>query len=220
MLFQQAAYLDTSVTNASFLINLATVITPAVAWLMLGERLSTVTALSASLALGGALLLSGGFALAMSQGDLAAVAAAACFALWMVELSRHTRIYGNPMSAACLPFILTALVTLPMAAAQGKLSFYAAVSAGPDLMILSLFSTAIAFALLTRAQRFTSSSHAAVIVSAESIFGATGGALILGERVSQIQGIGCALVLLAVIVQSIYGAQSTATVKASPEMAV
>jgi len=220
LIFQQVAYLDTSVTNASFLINLATVITPAVAWLMLGERPSLVIALSGSLALTGALLLSGGISLTMSPGDLAACVAAACFALWMVELSRHTRLYGNPMTAACVPFIITAMVTLPFIAAQDNLTLHAMTDALPDLIVLAVFSTAIAFALLTRAQRYTSSSHAAVIVCAESIFGAAGGAIVLGERVSHLQGVGCAIVLSAVILQALYGAQTTRAPNDVPQTAL
>lgn len=38
LLVQQAAYLSTSVTNAGFLVNTATVITPILAWVVLRER--------------------------------------------------------------------------------------------------------------------------------------------------------------------------------------
>src|SRR5262245_55107276 len=56
---QQVSYLGTSVTNASFLVNTATVMTPLVAWLLIGERPTAIGGLAAITTLLGVLLLSG-----------------------------------------------------------------------------------------------------------------------------------------------------------------
>ena len=102
---QQIAYQDTSVTNASFLVNTATVMTPLAAWLVIGERATAVIWLAAGATLIGALLMSGGLSASLSRGDLAALVSAACYALWMVELGRHMQVHGNPVAAAAAQFL-------------------------------------------------------------------------------------------------------------------
>jgi drug/metabolite transporter (DMT)-like permease len=82
---------------------------------------------------------------------------------------------------------------------QGNLSLAAAFAAGPELAVLGVFSTAIAFGIQIAAQRFTPASHAAVIVSAESVFGALGAAIFLGERNSPAGALGAAIILGAIL---------------------
>lgn len=195
---QQYAYLETTVTNASFLVNTATVMTPLAAWLMFGERPTFIIVLAASATMLGILLLVGELNSA-SRGDLVALLSAVCYALWMVELGRHMRLHGDALTAAGVQFLLAAMVTLPVGAMGGGLSIDAVVAAAPELLVLGIFSTAIAFGIQTLAQRFTPASHAAVIVSAESVFGAIGGAFFLGERLSASAGLGAAIVLGAIL---------------------
>lgn len=195
---QQMAYLGTSVTNASFLIATATVMTPLAAWLLTGERLTAAVGLAAGLSLAGALLLTGGIA-NFSHGDLAVGLSAACYALWTAELGRHMQAHARPFTTMAAQFLGAAAVTLPLGLAHGNLSTATALDAWPQLLVLGLFSTAAAFGMQTIAQRFTSASHAAVIVSAESVFGALGAALFLGERVSPMGAIGAVIMLAAIL---------------------
>lgn len=199
MSIQQIAYLGTSVTNASFLVNTATVMTPLAAWLLFGDRPTTVIALAAGATLLGVMLMSGGLSAGLTQGDLAALVSAMCYALWMVELGRHMQTHGDAVAAATAQFLGAAAVALPLGLAYGHLSLTAAADAGPELLVLGVFSTAVAFGIQTISQRFTSASHAAVIVSAESVFGAAGGALFLGERLSTVGAVGAAMVLGAIV---------------------
>lgn len=195
---QQLCYLGATVTNASFLVSTATVMTPLAAWLLIGERPTASLAAAAGLTMVGALLLSGGFA-SLSSGDLTAILSAACYALWMVELGRHMQTHARPFTAAATQFLGAAAFALPLGAMQGNLSLAAAFAAGPELAVLGVFSTAIAFGIQIAAQRFTSASHAAVIVSAESVFGALGAAILLGERNSPAGALGAAIILGAIL---------------------
>lgn len=200
---QQVSYLGTSVTNASFLVNTATVMTPLAAWFLIGERPTAICGLAAAMTLAGVLLISGGLAASFSEGDLAALLSAACYALWMVELGRHMQTHGGPITTAAAQFLAAAVITVPLGALQGNLSLAAISDAGPELAVLGIFSTAAAFGIQTIAQRFTSASHAAVIVSAESVFGAIGAAIFLGERLLPIGAVGAAVVLGSVALLSL-----------------
>ncbi|MER9305120.1 DMT family transporter [Mesorhizobium sp. M0496] len=195
---QQLCYLGATVTNASFLVSTATVMTPMAAWLLIGERPTASLTAAAGLTVVGAMLLSGGIA-GLSSGDLTAILSAACYALWMVELGRHMQTHARPFTAAATQFLGAAAFALPFGALQGNLSLAAALAAGPELAVLGVFSTAIAFGMQIAAQRFTPASHAAVIVSAESVFGALGAAIFLGERNSPAGALGAAIILGAIL---------------------
>ena len=196
---QQISYLGTTVTNASFLVNTATVMTPLAAWFMLREAPSANVVLAASMTLAGALLLSDGLSGSISTGDYVAILSAACYALWMVELGRHLKAHGRPITTSAAQFLSAAVILVPLGALYGNLSPSAAWKAGPELAMLGIFSTAAAFGLQSVAQRFTPASHAAVMVSAECVFGAAGAALLLGERVSPIGAVGGMLVFAAIV---------------------
>ena len=120
--FQQAAYLDATVTNAGFLVNTATVMTPLAAWWLIGERPGRPVAAAAALTLVGALLMSGGLGGPLGAGDSLAVVSAAFYAFWMVELGRHMRRFGRPVSTAAAQFGFTALLLVPAGMAFGAVT--------------------------------------------------------------------------------------------------
>lgn len=198
IVLQQLCYLGATVTNASFLISTVTVITPLAAWLLIGERPTASLMLAAGATVVGCLFLSGGIA-GLSSGDLTALLSAGCYALWTVELGRHMQAHARPFTAAAAQFLVAAALALPLGAMQGNLSVTAAAEAGPELVVLGVFSTAVAFGIQIVALRFTSASHAAVIVSAESVFGAMGAAIFLGEQCSAVGALGAAIILGSIL---------------------
>ena len=203
MVVQQYAFVTATVTNVSFLINASTVMTPVLAWMLMGDRPTRLVVAAAVLTLVGAFMLSGGLQGAVGIGDLAAVAAAGCFALWLVELSRHMRKHGQAAATAGAQFAVTAILTLPFGAASGQLTLDAVFAAGPELLMLGIFSTAVAFALQAAAQRHVTGTTAAILISAESLFGAAGAYLLLSEQVSALQAVGCLLVLLGIVIAAV-----------------
>jgi drug/metabolite transporter (DMT)-like permease len=117
----------------------------------------------------------------------------------MIELGRHMQTFGNPVRTACTQFLVTAALALPIGLLWGALSVSGALAAAPELLVLGAGSTALAFGFQTVALRYTPASHAAVIVSAEGVFGAMAAALFLGERMSVTALFGAALMLAAII---------------------
>ncbi|TPO01110.1 DMT family transporter, partial [Mesorhizobium sp. CU2] len=215
VMLQQLCYLGASVTNASFFISAATVITPLAAWLLIGERPTAGLMAAAASTVIGCLLLSGGVA-GFGGGDLTALLSACCYALWTVELGRHMHAHARPFTAATAQFLAAAAIALPLGAIQGNLSLSAACEAGPELVVLGVFSTAIAFSIQIAAQRFTSASRVAVIVSAESVFGAVGAAIFLGERSSTAGALGAAIILGSILSVAISNRTSTTSLRTDP----
>ncbi|MEP6564563.1 MAG: DMT family transporter [Mesorhizobium sp.] len=195
---QQMSYVSTTVTNSSLLISVSTVITPIAAWLIMRERPSAVILVVAILTVLGSTLLAGGFSGSATTGDAFAIATAICFAVWTVELGRHVQAYGRPFATANAQFLGTAIATLPFAL-EGTMSFHTIMAAWPELVMLGVFSTAAGFCLQTSAQRYTTSSHAAVICSGEGAFSAVSAAALLGERLSEDGILGAGVILSCVL---------------------
>jgi drug/metabolite transporter (DMT)-like permease len=198
---QQIAYQTTSVTNASFLVNTAAVLTPLLAWLWFFDRPGRRVAVAAPLTLLGAFLMAGAtFRLSdVSPGDFFCLASATLYAVWMVALGRHVMTHGRPLALAALQFGVAAALLLPMALATEAATAAALRAALPELLFLGIFSTAAAFGLQAYAQRFVPAAPAAILVSAESLFGAAGAVLILGEAPSALAWTGAGLIFGAIV---------------------
>ncbi len=205
LIVQQAAYFDSSVTNASFLVNTDVVITPLFAWLLMGTRPTASIYLSVSLMFAGLFLMSGGTLSGGRSGDLLALLSAAIYALWMVELERHMRFHGCPIATSVAQFLMTALVALPLGVLGGTMTPGSLYGAAPELVVLGVFSTGLGFGLMTAAQRFTTASHTAIIVGAECLFGAAAAFLFLGERPSAMALLGGLLITAAIAVVALGG---------------
>jgi len=67
------------------------------------------------------------------------------------------------------------------------------------VLYLALFSTMAAFLIQTVAQKYTSSTHAAIILSLEAVFGSTFAIIFLKEAVTIKYFIGCMAILISVI---------------------
>lgn len=218
--FQQVAYLNTSVTNVSFLVNTASVMTPVLAWLVCKERPGKQIICAGILTLCGAYLMSGAH-LSVSQlnlGDISCMASAAFYAAWMVALGRHAVQHGRPLATSALQFALTACLAAPLALAFESPSLAGAAAAWRELWFLGMFSTAGAFALMACAQRHVPASIAAVLVSAESVFGAVGAHVFLNERISVGGLAGAGLIMLAIVIAAGMGvAQSNRHAIRSPD---
>jgi drug/metabolite transporter (DMT)-like permease len=200
---QQAAYLDATVTNASFLVNTCTILTPLVAWIWLRELPPSSVLYAGTLTLVGIFLMSSGILLPfkMAIGDAACLASAVFYAIWIVALGRHAQTYGLPFITALTQFSIAALAAAPFLALE-RTNISQIASAGPSVVVLGLFTTAAAFGLQTVAQRYTTASKAAIIVSAESIFGAIGAMAALRERPGVLTFVGAALIFSAILIVS------------------
>ena len=198
---QQTAYLSSTVTNASFLVNTATILTPLLAWLILQERTGIVGIAAAAVTMVGVFLMSNGmngFA-AFKWGDAACLVSAFFYALWMVLLGRHAHRYGSPFATAFVQFSVACLMTMaPMIVSEAP-PLASIVGASSELLALGVFSTAAAFCLQIFAQRYTTASRAALLVSGESVFGALGAFLWLDEQISIMVATGAALILIAIV---------------------
>lgn len=73
-------------------------------------------------------------------------------------------------------------------------------SGGASMIYLSLVTTMLCFLMQTTAQKYTSTTHAAIILSLEAVIGSLLGVLFLKEKYSAVTLVGFAIIFLAIII--------------------
>lgn len=200
LLVQQIGYETASVTAASFLANAGCVLTPLLAFLILREAPDRATTGAALLMFLGAAAMSGVFLGlgGVNTGDMLVLLAAVFYALWALALGRHAMRYGRAVSTTLVHCLCAAVLMLPVALAGPHPAAENLRDALPEVLYLGIFSTALAFLLMVAAQARVSASTATILTAAESLFGAAGGILLLGERPGPNVVIGALLMLAAI----------------------
>lgn len=207
-ILQQIALKTTSVTNAGFLTGLYVVMAPILAWAVLRSLPHAIVWPASLLSLAGTYLLGEGAAGALTVGDYLVIICAVFWAFQIIFLSMAATRTGAPISIAFVQFALTAVVGIAVGLALEPLSWQAIQGAGLELLFAGIISGGLGFTLQAVGQRHTPPADAAVILSAESLFAALAGGLLLGERLDVMGWVGCVMILIAVIaVQVIPGWQ-------------
>ena len=201
----QIGFAGTTVTNAGFLINTSTVLTPLLALLVYRTSPRPVVWPAVAMTLSGVWLLGGASLASLSRGDGLCLLAAAIYALWIIQMGVLVQRTGRPILAALAQFTVTAglgfgagFVTEPFSAAN-------LTAALPQLLFLGVVSTGIGFLLAAIAQQHTPAADASILMSAESLFGALAATLLLGEALTPVRMLGAALLLVAIILVQLPG---------------
>jgi len=203
-ILQQSALVTTSATNAGFLTALYVVLVPFTTWMLTRKLVRPVVLAACAISLLGAwLLTTGGGALVWSPGDAQLLVSVVVWAFWISLIAIYMERSQRPFMMAFVQFGITAVIALIAAPLVEPNAFAGIVEAMPALLYTGLLSGAVAFTLQGMAQRFTPPAEAAVIMSLESVFAAVAGAIWLDERLTLLAGVGCVLILLAVVVAEI-----------------
>lgn len=172
---------------------------PALVVVMSRERLDARRAIALALALGGAgLVLVGGVSGAGfdTLGALLALGSATAYATYLVAGGRLVRELD--------PFTLAALVTtgaaVSLTLASGGVTVPAGSEAAFDLAGLVVMSSVLPLALLWLGIAEIGAATASIVASVEPAITVTLGALLLGEQLANVQLVGGALVVTAVVV--------------------
>jgi len=198
-ILQQVAMKSTSVTNAGFLTGLYVVMAPFLTWLILRKLPHFIIWPASLLSLAGTWLLGEGSAGSLTFGDYLVIASALFWALQIIFLGLAAIRSAAPVSIVFVQFLFTAIVSLAICFLAEPLSWPAVRAAGFELLYAGVISGGIGFTLQALGQRHTPPADAAVILSAESLFAAIAGGLLLGERLDLAGWFGCAMILTAVM---------------------
>ena len=197
--FQQVALLTTSVTNGGFITALYVIFTPLVTYAMLRTRPHPIIYLGAPMALVGIYLLTGARFDAFTLGDALLLLCAFCWGVQVSMLGALVRETGMPIFVSTINFFATAFLASALAFALETPSVGGMIDGWIPILYSGVCSTAIAFTLQAIGQQYVPPANAAIILSAESLFAALGGALLLNERLPPVGYLGAAVIFVTIV---------------------
>jgi drug/metabolite transporter (DMT)-like permease len=200
--FQTAGLQYTTPAKAGFITGLGVVFVPVLGLLFRRERPSPAVGLGiAAAALGLAFLSLSGVDLAqgVNRGDLLVLGCSISFAAQILAVGQ----FAPRMNALTLTTIQ--LATVVVLAGGASLLFEPATPWPPTgqplfaAFFTGILCTALAFAVQTAAQRFTTATHTALIFATEPVFAALASFVLIGERLGPAQILGCGLILAGMV---------------------
>lgn len=193
---QQAALSYTTAGNAAFITGLYMVLVPVVAALR-GHRSSVATVVGICAALLGLFLISVTDSFTINPGDLLVLASTFVWAAQILVID-HFSSQLSVLRYSIAQFLWCALLSGAVALVVEPDPFGGIPDTVVPLLYGGLVSVGVAYTLQVVAQRDALASHAALIMSAEAVFGALGGALFLGENMGARGYLGAALMVLGI----------------------
>ena len=198
---QQFGIVFTTAGNAGFITSLYVILVP-VFGVFLNHKINSQTWIGALLALGGLYFLSVKENFTISFGDLLVLGSAFVWALQVI-LAGYYSVKFNVVKLAAIQFTLTGVASLVISFFTEIYTWQNIVDALIPLLYGGIMSVALAFTLQLYGQRKAKPSHAAIILSTESVFAAFGGWLLLSENLSSREIAGAALMLFGVMLSQI-----------------
>ena len=196
---QQIGIQYTSVTNAGFLTAVYVPLVPVLAWLLLRQVAHWSVWPAAAGCLVGAFLLSGAHELHIGLGDLWVAASAIPWAVHVLMVGRWADRMGAPFVVASGQFAVCGLLSLGAAFGAEPVRWAGIMAAAWPIVYTGVVSVGIAFTAQVVAQRYAHAADAAIILSAETLFAAAFGYVLLGERLNTAGLIGCGLMLACIL---------------------
>jgi drug/metabolite transporter (DMT)-like permease len=195
---QQIGLLDTTAGKASFITSLYVVLVP-VAGLFLGQRCGWSVWAGAVLAVAGLYLLTITESLTIGRGDLL-IFIGAFFWTIHVYLIGYFAKRANPLYIACLQFLACSVLSLLAAVLFEPIALSAIRAATIPILYGGILSAGVAFTLQVVCQRTSPPSHAAIVMSLETVFAALAGYVMLHERFGPRDLAGCGLMFAGLMV--------------------
>eukprot|EP00906_Rhabdomonas_costata_P035626 RCo050052 len=202
--FLQWSLVTISASKVGFISGLSTVLTPAVGYLV-GEKTGTLSWVGSFVAMVGLYLLSVTDDLALAPGDILALIAAMCWTLQFVALDivcGEDKLGLDPTRITLVQFVSNTVLCVVTAFAVEEVAWGTIRSVWVQVVASGVIEAA-GFLFQAMGQRLAPAGHVALVMSLETAFAGMFGAWILGETLTSREGLGCAIMFLAVLLVSV-----------------
>ena len=197
-LLQQIGLVTTSTAKSGFVTALYIVIVP-ILGLFIGKKPQITILLGVAMSLVGLYFLCMKDALRIDPGDLLTFFSAIVFALHILVIDRFG---GNldSVKLSAVQFLFAAVCSGILAFTLETPTFENFAACWTSVVYVAVFSGALGYTLQIAGQKSTDPTIASLIMCLESVFAAVGGWILLDQRLSGHEMLGCALMLGASIV--------------------
>lgn len=197
--FQQIGIQSTTVTNAGFLTALYVPLVPMISWLILRDRPHWSVWPTSLGCLIGTWMLSGAGGVDLGVGDAWVIASSLFWALHVFFVGRIADRIAAPFLVACGQFLVCGVACLLWAGLTETITLEGIRQAAVPIAYTGIVSVGFAYTGQVVGQRYAAAADAAVIMSAETLFAAFFGFLLMGDRLTPTGIAGCALIFACVI---------------------
>lgn len=195
---QQMGVAYTTAGKAGFITGLYMVIVP-VLGIFLKQKAGKNTWIGIVIAIIGLYLLSINEGFSISKGDFLVLLSSILWAIHILMIDNFTKKVDS-LKLSSIQFATCAALSFAAAVLTETITLQGINNAIIPLLYGGLLSVGVAYTLQVVAQKDAKPSHAAILLSTESVFAVIGGTIVLGEMLGGREILGCVLIFIAIIV--------------------
>lgn len=203
--FQTVGLKYTGAANAGFITGLSVVLVPLYITLNYKRLPSINLTVGALSAVTGLALLSLSDSLKFNYGDLLVFFCAVCFAGHIIMVGKFSSNL-NPVMLTIIQIGTVSLISFVAAISLEKMPETIAGEVWWALLLTAVPATSLAFLIQNKVQKYTSTTHTAIIFTMEPVFAGLGAYILAGEILSPRQLAGCLLILAGMLAAELRGA--------------
>lgn len=198
--FQQWGLMSTVTAKVGFITSLYTLFVPLISWFILKKTVKKQVWIGSVFAFAGLALISFDGRFGISIGDVAIFISAIIFAIQIIIVGNFSK-RSNPLIMVSAQMLTASFISMTLSLLFETGNSISGAEAGLLPIIYSgVFSLGVANILQSHAQKTSTPSITAIILSFESVFGALFGIILLQEYMNIYQTVGCLLIFTAIIV--------------------
>lgn len=196
---QTVGLVYTTPSKNAFLTAVNVVIVPFIAFFIYKRKMNTYEWIGALLAITGIGVLSLRFSGDVNIGDLLTLLCAVGFAFHIFYTAQFVK-DEDPVLLTIIQMAVATILGFLVVLFKGETTFSMDIEGVSNVLYLGVFSTTIAFLLQTVAQKYTTETNAAIILSTEALWGTVFSVILLSEVLTIKMIIGAILILCAIII--------------------
>ena len=206
---QQYGLMYTTVSKAGFITTLYVIFVPLFS-LFVGKRLGFSLWIAVALATVGLYLLCMSESLSLSLGDTLVFICGIFYALQIMAVDKYAK-KAEPVLLSSIQFLTVGVISFVPALIIEQPSLASLSDAVFPIAYAGVLSSGVAYTLQVFAQKYADPTVAAITMSFESVFAVLSAAVLLNERLSLKEGLGCIVMFTAIILAQIPTSQSIQT---------
>ncbi len=201
-IFQQMGIVYTSAGKAGFITALYILLVPVIQFVLWRQKNTWLVWIAVAVGVAGLYLLCVKEDFSLTHGDTLICISAFLFSGHILCCDYFSE-RGDPVSMSAIQFLTVAAISGLIAFVTENPDFDKVLSALIPILYCGILSAGVGYTLQMVAQRFTDPTVASLLMSLESVFAVIAGTLILHERMSFKELMGCILMFAAIILVQI-----------------
>ena len=203
-IFQQMGIVYTTAGKAGFITAMYMLLVPVIGTVFFHKRNSWIVWLAVLIGVAGMYLLCMTEGFRLTRGDTLVCICALLFR-GHILCCDHVVQLGDPIRISAIQFAACTVLSAVAAVILEQPTWDKIVSAAIPILYCGLISGGMGYTLQIIAQKFTDPTIASLLMSLESVFAVIAGALLLGERMSTRELMGCVVMFAAIVLVQIRG---------------